>query len=141
MRNENPSITGLTTELKCQLFLIEQGFNVLIPVGNYQKYDIVVEKDGKFTKIQVKHSTKKDDGKSFVVKTRYDVRDISKAQRVRHEKYTSKDCDYFMTEFQNQFYLFPVFNTTETKLWLSEVRLKTQKKAEDYLAEKVLQKL
>ena len=46
-----------------------------------------------------------------------------------------------MTEFQNQFYLFPVFNTTETKLWLSEVRLKTQKKAEDYLAEKVLQKL
>ena len=45
-----------------------------------------------------------------------------------------------MTEFQNQFYLFPVFNTTETKLWLSEVRLKTQKKAEDYLAEKVLQK-
>ena len=35
MREQNPSITGLTTELKCQLFLIEQGFNVLIPMGNY----------------------------------------------------------------------------------------------------------
>ena len=110
-------------------------------MGNYQKYDIVVEKNGKFTKIQVKHATEKDNGKSFVIKTRYDVRDISKSQRVRHEKYTSEDCDYFMTEFQNQFYLFPVFNTTETKLWLSEVRLKTQKKAEDYLAKKVLQKI
>ena len=137
----NPSITGLTTELKCQLFLIEQGFNVLIPMGNYQKYDIVVEKEGKFTKIQVKHATERDEGQSFVVKTRYDVRDTTKNQRVRHEKYTKADCDYFMTEFQGSFYIFPVFETTETKFWLSEIRLKTQKKAEDFLAEKVLQKL
>jgi hypothetical protein len=141
LQKTNPSIIGLTTELKCQLYLIEQGFNVLIPVGNYQKYDIVVEKDGKFTKIQVKHSTERDEGRSFIVKTRYDVRDVSKSQRVRHEKYTKNDCDYFMTEFNNQFYLFPVFDTTETKLWLSETRLKTQKKANDYLAEKVLQEL
>jgi hypothetical protein len=141
LQKTNPSIIGLTTELKCQLYLIEQGFNVLIPVGNYQKYDIVVEKDGKFTKIQVKHSTERDEGRSFIVKTRYDVRDVSKSQRVKHEKYTKNDCDYFMTEFNNQFYLFPVFDTTETKLWLSETRLKTQKKANDYLAEKVLQEL
>lgn len=141
MKEQNPSITGLTTELKCQLFLVEQGFNVLIPVGNYQKYDIVVEKNGKFTRIQVKHSTEHDEGKSFTVKTRYDVRDTSKNQRVRHETYTSKDCDYFMTEFQGQFYLFPVFGTTETKLWLSETRLKTQKSAQDYLAKNVLQNL
>lgn len=141
LQKTNPSIIGLTTELKCQLYLIEQGFNVLIPVGNYQKYDIVVEKDGKFTKIQVKHSTERDEGRSFIVKTRYDVRDVSKGQRVRHEKYTKNDCDYFMTEFNNQFYLFPVFDTTETKLWLSKTRLKTQKKANDYLAKKVLQEL
>lgn len=110
-------------------------------MGNYQKYDIVVEKNGKFTRIQVKHSTEHDEGKSFTVKTRYDVRDTSKNQRVRHETYTSKDCDYFMTEFQGQFYLFPVFGTTETKLWLSETRLKTQKSAQDYLAKNVLQNL
>lgn len=137
----NPSIIGLTTELKCQLFLIEQGFNVLIPMGNYQKYDIVVEKNGKFTKIQVKHATEKNEGRSFVVKTRYDVRDISKNQRVRQQTYTKKDCDYFMTEFNNEFYLFPVFETTETKLWLTDVRLKTQKQAKNYLAKEVLQKL
>ena len=137
----NPSIIGLATEIKCQLYLIEQGFNVLIPMGNYQKYDIVVEKNGKFTRIQVKHATERDEGKSFTVKTRYEVRDISKAQRVRNEKYTKEDCDYFMTEFNNVYYLFPVFGTVETKFWLSETTLKTQKKAEDYLAEKVLQEL
>lgn len=141
MSKVNPSIIGLTTELKCQLYLIEQGFNVLIPMGNHQKYDIVVERNGKFTRIQVKHATEKDDGKSFIVKTRYDVRDTTKNQRVRHEIYTSEDCDYFMTEFQNKFYLFPVFGTTETKLWLTDIRLKTQKRAQDYLAETVLQEL
>ena len=73
MAEFNPSIIGLATELKCQLYLIEQGFNVLIPMGNHQKYDIVVEKNGKFTRIQVKHATEKDEGKSFLVKTRYDV--------------------------------------------------------------------
>lgn len=141
MSELNPSIIGLATELKCQLYLIEQGFNILIPMGNHQKYDIVVEKNGKFTRIQVKHATEKDDGRSFVVKTRYDVRDISKSQRVRKESYTKEDCDYFMTEFNNVFYIFPVFGTTETKFWLSKTISKTQKKAEDYIAEKVLQEL
>lgn len=141
MSELNPSIIGLATELKCQLYLIEQGFNILIPMGNHQKYDIVVEKNGKFTRIQVKHATEKDDGRSFVVKTRYDVRDISKSQRIRKESYTKEDCDYFMTEFNNVFYIFPVFGTTETKFWLSKTISKTQKKAEDYIAEKVLQEL
>lgn len=141
MADLNPSIVGLTTELKCQLYLIEHGFNVLIPMGNHQKYDIVVEKNGKFIRIQVKHATEDDEGRSFRVKTRYDVRDTSKAQRVRHESYTKEDCDYFMTEFDGTYYIFPVFGTMETKFWLSDVILKTQKKAEDYLAEMVLQEL
>lgn len=141
MRKQNPSIIGLTTELKCQLFLIEQGFNVLTPMGNYQKYDIVVEKNGKFIRIQVKHASEQDNGNSFTVKTRYDVRDTSKNQRVRHEVYSKEDCDYFMTEFKGQYYLFPVFETNETKLWLTDVRLKTQKKASDFIASNILQKL
>ncbi len=73
--------------------------------------------------------------------TKYEVRDTTKVQRTRKEKYTQEDCDYFMTEFNNQFYIFPVFGTVETKFWLKEISKKTQKKAEDYLAEKVLQEL
>ena len=45
MINLNPSQIGLITEYQCQLFLIEHGFNVLVPIGNYQKYDLVIEKD------------------------------------------------------------------------------------------------
>lgn len=110
-------------------------------MGNHQKYDLVIEQNGKFTRIQVKHASAQDDGKSFLIKTRYEIRDVSKSQRVRQEIYTSNDCDYFMTEFNNQFYIFPVLGTSSTKLWLTDVKLKTQKKAEDYLAEKILQKL
>jgi hypothetical protein len=134
----NPSQIGLITEMQCQLFLIEQGYNVLIPMGNHQKYDLVIEKNGKFTRIQVKHASMQDNGRSFLVKTRYEVRDISKSQRVKHEKYTKNDCDYFMTEYNKNFYIFPIFGTTETKFWLKKPKMSTQKFAEDFIAEKVL---
>lgn len=137
-REINPSQIGLITEMQCQLFLVENGYNVLIPIGNHQKYDLVIEKEGKFTKIQVKHASKQDEGRSFLVKTRYDVRDVSKNQRVKHEKYTENDCDYFMTEYNGEFYIFPVFGTTETKFWLKKPKMTTQKFAEDFIAEKVL---
>lgn len=134
----NPSQIGLITEMQCQLFLIEQGYNVLIPMGNHQKYDLVIEKNGKFTRIQVKHASMQDNGRSFLVKTRYEVRDISKSQRVKHEKYTKNDCDYFMTEYNKNFYIFPIFGTTETKFWLKKPKMSIQKFAEDFIAEKVL---
>lgn len=140
-RTMNPSQIGLITEYKCQLYLIENGFNVLMPIGNYQKYDLVIEKNGKFTRIQVKHASSQNDGESFLVRTKYEVRNVDKIQRMEKQKYTKEDTDYFMTEYDNQFYIFPVFDTVETKFWLKEVRNTNQKKASDYLAEKVLQNL
>lgn len=133
----NPSQIGLITEQKCQLYLLEHGFTVLAPLGNYQKYDLAIEKDNRFYRIQVKHSTEKEN--SFIVRTKYDVRDNGK---VRKETYTKEDCDYFMTEFQGIFYLFPVFGTQETKFWLTRPNnSSTSKLAKDYLAEDVLKKL
>lgn len=44
MNEINPSQIGLVTELKCQLYLVENGYNVLLPIGNHQKYDMVIEK-------------------------------------------------------------------------------------------------
>ena len=48
----NPSQIGNIIELKCQIFLIEHGWNVLVPVGNYLKYDLVIEKGGRFYRIE-----------------------------------------------------------------------------------------
>ena len=143
IRLYNPSIMGQITELKCQLFFIEHGFNVLVPLGNHQKYDLVLEHNNIFTRIQIKHATSHNDGKSFVVKTKYQVRDVNKTQRVSQKNYTLNDCDCFMTEFNNQFYIFPIFGTNETKFWLNDedVKLKSQHKASDYIAEDYLQNL
>lgn len=137
MINLNPSQIGLITEYQCQLYLIEHGFNVLIPIGNYQKYDLVIEKNNNFYRIQIKHSTEKEN--SFLVRTRYDVRDNGRTVK---ETYKKEDCDYFMTTFNGEFYIFPVFGTNETKFWLTPPKnSSTSKLAKDYLAENVLLKL
>lgn len=130
----NPSQIGLITELKCITYLLEKKFNVLIPQGNYTKYDLVIEKNGKFYRIQCKHSTADID--SFKVRTWYSIRGSSIKQ-----KYTSNDCDYFMTEYNNQFYMFPIFNTVETKFWLNNGHSTNSKYAKDYLAELILNTL
>ena len=131
--NLNPSQIGQITELRCQTFLIEHGFNVLLPIGNYLKYDLVVEKNGKFYKIQCKHATELETG--FRVRTRYDKRDNGKVVK---ETYTKDDIDFFMTEHKGKFYLFPPFGTNETTFWTVPTRLSTQKVAKDFLAEDIL---
>lgn len=132
----NPSQIGDITELKCQVFLIEHGWNVLIPIGNHQKYDLVIEKNGKFYKIQVKHAMPEETG--FLVRTKYEVRIDGK---VKKQTYSVEDVDYFMTECHNKFYLFPVFGTTETRFWTVPIKLSTQKQAKDFNAEDILTQL
>ena len=132
----NPSQIGDITELKCQIFLIEHGWNVLIPVGNHQKYDLVIEKNGKFYKIQVKHAMPEETG--FLVRTKYEVRVEGK---VKKQTYSVEDVDYFMTECHNKFYMFPVFGTTETRFWTVPTKLSTQKQAKNFKAEDILEKL
>jgi len=139
MTEKNPSQIGLETELKCQSYLLSQGFDILIPLGNYLKYDLVIVKNEKFYRIQVKHAHQKD-AESFYVSTKYDKREQG---RVVKQAYQIGEIDYFITEFNNQFYMFPVFGTIETRLWLSQEgkQLASKKYAKDYLAENILSKL
>ena len=130
----NPSQIGLITELHCISYLLEKGWNVLVPQGNYTKYDLVIEKNNHFYRIQCKHANPCEE--AFRVKTCYTIR----GSKVK-QKYTSEDCDYFMTEYNGDFYIFPLFNTVETKFWLRESQSKTIKMAKDYTAEKILNQL
>ena len=130
-------ITGELTELKCQMFCLERGFIVSKPIVDNARYDLLLDYNNKFYRIQIKHSTEKEN--SFLVRTRYDVRDNG---RVRKETYKSEDVDYFMTEFNGVFYMFPVFGTSETKFWLTPPKnSSTSKLAKDFLAEDVLAKM
>jgi hypothetical protein len=107
-----------------------------VPVGNYLKYDLVIEKNGKFYKIQCKHATELQTG--FRVRTRYDKRNNGK---VIKETYSTEDVDYFMTEHKNKYYLFPPFGTSETVFWTVPTKLSTQKIAKNFLAEDILSQL
>ena len=132
----NPSQIGQIVELKCQAFIIAQGLNVLVPIGNYQPYDFIIEKDNKYYKIQVKHAIPKDN--SFIVATKKSARKNGKTISVKYEK---NDLDFFMTEYKNNFYIFPNFDTKETRFWLKESRQNNSKLAKDYDAENILNKL
>ena len=48
---------GVLGELEFALHLIKKGFTVLQPVNPNSSYDLVIEKDGKFQRIQVKYLT------------------------------------------------------------------------------------
>ena len=133
----NPSQIGDITELKCQAYLIENGWNVLVPIGNHQKYDLVIEKNGNFYKIQVKHAMPVEET-GFLVRTKYEIRENGRTKKIT---YSAEEVDYFMTEFNNKFYMFPVFGTVETRFWTVATRLSTQKQARDFKAEDILSKL
>lgn len=74
----------------------------------------------------------------FLVRTKYEVRENGKVKKMT---YSAKDVDYFMTEFNERFYMFPVFGTVETKFWTVATRLSTQKQAKDFKAEDILSTL
>lgn len=81
------------------------GYNVLIPYGDCERYDFIVDTGTKFIKIQSKTSRSNDDGASFSFSGRSCNRQNGK---IVHNKYTSNEIDYFATSFDSQCYLVPV---------------------------------
>lgn len=50
---------GSIAELAVASRLLRDGWHVLIPVGENTRYDLVVEKEGRFVRVQVKYATPK----------------------------------------------------------------------------------
>lgn len=55
-------VSGAAAELFVAARLAKQGFNVLYPLVTQSRYDLVVEKDGVFSRIQVKKATQSKTG-------------------------------------------------------------------------------
>ncbi len=51
---------GDIAELAVAKKLIENGWKVLFPYGENHRYDLVIEQDNKFVRVQVKYATPKD---------------------------------------------------------------------------------
>ena len=101
----NTKKKGNITELECMLAFIKRGFNVLTPYGDCERYDFVVDVNGKFIRVQSKASMSDDNGASFKFNTRSCNR---KNGKIVHHKYTKEEIDYFSTVFNGQCYLIPV---------------------------------
>lgn len=101
----NSKQKGNVTELETMLAFMKLGYNVLIPYGDCERYDFVVDIKGKLLKIQSKTSKSDDDGASFKFSCRSCNR---KDGRIIHHNYTEKEIDYFVTSFNNKIYIVPV---------------------------------
>ena len=103
--NMNSKQKGNITELECMLAFIKQGYNVLTPYGDCERYDFVVDVNGKFIRIQSKTSSSDDNGASFKFSGRSCNR---KDGKIIHHQYTNEEIDYFSTIFDGKCYLIPV---------------------------------
>lgn len=136
----NTQVQGAITEQKCFLKCIEQGWIVSKPLFDNARYDFLLDTGNHVYKIQIKTSHWNDSctGLTFNGYSQHSTGNGNKRM-----KYTNQEIDYFMTEFQGQFYLYPVPEqgmTTKT-LRLADGNQKNVDYARDYLFEEVSKNL
>jgi hypothetical protein len=98
-------VKGELTELKCQLYCLEQGYVISKPILDNARYDMIIDYNGKFYRIQVKTSrwmSEEHEGIVFNCKSQHSVSGGNKIM-----KYSPEEIDFFMTEFENEYYLIP----------------------------------
>lgn len=101
---------GLLTETYCILDFTKLGFRCLKPVDESSKYDIVVDINGKFIRIQCKTASWIDDSeKAFGITT---CSQTTNTRATTRHKYSSDDIDYFYTWFNGQGYLVSINEAT-----------------------------
>ena len=105
MEQQNTQISGAITEQKCFLKCIEYGFIVSKPLFDNARYDFLLDVNGKILKIQVKTSRWKDEDHSAFVFNCYSQHSTGNGNK--RMRYSNLDIDYFMTEKDGQYYLYP----------------------------------
>ena len=139
---KNTKAVGNLTELQCITGLYELGCDISIPFGNSQKYDLIMDYQGKLYKVQVKHAKEHEDT-HFSFKTRWQGHN---SQGYTQTSYTKQDIDFFATFCKGIVYLIPVEECSGAEKTLRFVPTKSgQVKginfAKDYEAKEVLKKL
>lgn len=97
---------GIVTEIETMLAFMRLGYPVLIPYGDYERYDYAVDVNGKFIRIQSKTSHAINQGDSFMFDTRSCAPTRNEGRK--HHIYTADEVDYFATAYNGQCYLVPV---------------------------------
>lgn len=101
----NSKQQGNITEVEVMLAFLRQGYNVLTPYGDCERYDFVVDINNHFYKIQVKTAKEEDDGAKISFNTA--STHYSEGKCI-HDTYTKEEIDFFATFYQGKSYLIPV---------------------------------
>ena len=83
----NSKIQGTIGELKAQYDFMRAGFDVSVPLGDYNAYDFIAIKNEKIHKIQVKTCEKVIEGRMKF--------DLTSRNYYSDKIYTQNDCEYF----------------------------------------------
>lgn len=138
---------GLTTEIRCILDFTELGYRCLTPIDDSSKYDVVVDLNGKFLKIQCKTSSWVTD--TVQEKVAFSIStccQTTNTQKTTRHKYSADEIDYFYTWFNGQGYLVSINEATGiTFRWRYEYPLSGQKQgihiADNYKIEEVIKRI
>lgn len=120
---------GTAVELKLQALLLKEGYNICVPVGS-KAYDLILELDNQFYKLQCKSGTVKNGALCFKA---YSSRPYNKKY-----KYSKKDIDFLVSyhEERNLFYIIPIekvkTDIVRLRLEKSKNNNKKFKNAKDY---------
>lgn len=95
---------GCLTEQKCFLKCLEHGYQVSKPLFDNARYDFILDTGNNLLKIQVKTSVWSED-KTYFTFNGYSQHSTGSGNK--RMKYTNKEIDYFMTEKDGIFYLYP----------------------------------
>lgn len=135
---------GTSTELHCILDCTNLGIRCLRPVDESSKYDVVIDVNGKFIRIQCKTASwVKDTVKENSAFEIYTCCQTTNTKSITRHKYSKDDIDYFYTWFEGQGYLVSIEEATGiTFRWRYEYPSSNQKKgihiADEYKIEEVL---
>ena len=134
----NTQTQGAITEQRCILKCIEQGYQVSKPLFDNARYDFILDTGKRLLKIQIKTSHWIDDEHSSFVFNGYSQHATGDGNK--RMKYTNKEIDYFMTEQEGNFYLYPAQETgfVEKRLRVLPTKNSNVTWAKDYLFEEVI---
>lgn len=138
---DNTQLIGQITEQKCLLKCIECGWVVSKPLFDSARYDFIADTGSRLLRIQIKTSTWNEDKSAFNFRG-YSQHSTSGGNK--RMKYTNKEIDYFMTEKDDKFYLYPAEDKGFTSRTFRVSCTKPQDKmvwAENYLFEEVSKNL
>lgn len=139
----NSKEIGNLTELQCITGLYELGCDISLPFGNSQKYDLIMDYNGKLYRVQVKHANVNQESGYFSFKTRWQGHNSTGYTQT---SYTEEDIDLFATYYNGNVYLVPINECSSVMKILRFLppkngQVKGITFAKDYLAEEVLKKL